>query len=117
LQLEKKLGYKPSALERLRRWFLHTQPTFTYLGSILLITLLLLAILLGYNAAVQATPWQIIVALLTFIPATTMAVSLVNWLVSRLDKPSFAAQARSVRRRPRLLPDDGGHSRPVEPRR
>jgi cyclic beta-1,2-glucan synthetase len=87
-QLEKKLGYAPPALERLRRWFLHKQPTFTYLGSILLITLLLLALLLRYSAAVQATPWQMIIAaLLTFIPATTLAVSLVNWLTSRLVRP------------------------------
>ena len=87
-QLEKKLGYKPSALERLRRWGLHQRPTFTYLGSILLITLLLLAVPLAYTAAVQATPWQMIIAvLLTFIPATTMAVSLVNWLVTHLVSP------------------------------
>jgi cyclic beta-1,2-glucan synthetase len=86
--LEKKLGYAPPALQRLRRWFLHKHPTFTYLGSILLTTLLLLTLLLRYSDAVQALPWQVIVAaLLAFIPATALAVSLVNWLVSHLVRP------------------------------
>ncbi len=86
--LEIALGYRPPAIERLRRWCLHQHPTFTYLGSILFITLLLLAIPLAYTAALQAAPWQMSVAvLLIFIPATTIAVSLVNWLVSQLVSP------------------------------
>jgi cyclic beta-1,2-glucan synthetase len=88
VQLEKKLGYAPPALERLRRWFLHKHPTFAYLGGILLFTLLLLVILLIYASAVQATFWQMIgVTLLAFIPATAVAVSLTNWLAARLLRP------------------------------
>jgi cyclic beta-1,2-glucan synthetase len=87
-QLEKALGYRPPAIDRLRRWGLQQQPTFTYLGSILLIMLVLLVGPLAYTAAITVTPWKmIVVALLTFIPATTIAISLVNWLVSYLVRP------------------------------
>jgi cyclic beta-1,2-glucan synthetase len=87
-QLEMRLAYTPSAFQRLRRWFLHTHPTLTYLGSILLITLLLLAILLNYVQSVQDTSLHmVVVVLLALIPATAMAVSLVNRLAPRFVRP------------------------------
>jgi cyclic beta-1,2-glucan synthetase len=87
-ELEKKLDHAPPVLQRLRRWFLSKHPTFTYLGRILLVTLLLLAIVLSYARSVQVTSSQmVLIALLALIPASAMAVSLVNWLASRLVRP------------------------------
>jgi cyclic beta-1,2-glucan synthetase len=86
-QLEVRLGYHPAWRERLRRWvFRH--PTSVYLGGMALISL---AILLGgirYAMSTGATLGQWIGAgLLLLIPAVTVSVSLVNWIVTRTVPP------------------------------
>ena len=87
-QLEDSLDYAPAAPIRLRRWCLHERPAFTYLSSIFLLTLLLLLIPLLYARFAQATlPQMTLAILLAFIPATAVAVSVVNWLVAWLAPP------------------------------
>jgi cyclic beta-1,2-glucan synthetase len=86
-QLEARLGYHPAWRERLR-WRVFRHPTPAYLGSI---TLISLAILLGgirYAMSTGATLGQWIGAgLLLLIPAVTVSVSLVNWIVTRTVPP------------------------------
>ncbi|MFL7867499.1 MAG: glucoamylase family protein [Anaerolineales bacterium] len=87
-ELEAALGYHPSSIVRLRRWFLGRHATLTYLGGIGLLTLALLLALLGYATSVGATLGQMtIVAVLLLIPAVTTATSLVNWIVPVLVPP------------------------------
>ncbi len=86
-QLEARLGHHPAWRDRLRRQvFRH--PTRVYLGSMALISL---AILLGgirYAMSAAATFGQWIGAgLLLLIPAVTVSVSLVNWIVTRAVPP------------------------------
>ena len=87
-QLETEVGSQSTIAIRLHRWLFHRHSTFTYLGSITLLTLLALIIPLGYAAAAGASAWQItVVALLGLIPASTIAINLINWLISYLVSP------------------------------
>jgi cyclic beta-1,2-glucan synthetase len=86
--LEKELSYRPPLDGRLGRWLLG-RPTFAYLAGIIAITLLLLLGYVGYAEAAGATQGQLLVViLLTLMPAVTVAVSLVNWLVMEWISPS-----------------------------
>ena len=81
-QIETCLGYHPPLSTRLRRW-LSSHPTLVYLGSIALITF---AILLGqvwYAMAAGGTLLQLLgLVLIALVPATAIAVSLVNWIIT-----------------------------------
>ncbi len=85
--LEKQFGYRPDAKTRLQRWvFAHS--TLVYVGSISLITLLLVGLLLAYGLrSGGSVPQLLLILLLSFIPATAAAVNLINWLVTYLIKP------------------------------
>jgi len=86
-QLETRLGYHPTWSVRLRRW-LFEHPTPVYLGGIAMLTLVALLGVAGYAAVAGGRPAQLIGAvLLSLLPATTVAVSLVNWLVMRTVPP------------------------------
>ena len=86
-QLEKSIGYQPHGVERLRRMMVR-HPTGVYLGGIGLLSGLIIA---GYVAyayiAGGGLPYQALVALLALVPALTLAVNLVNGIVSRLLDP------------------------------
>ena len=81
-QLEAEVGYHPPLRECAARWiFQHA--AFVYLGSILLLTLLLVAGAVLYAASVGAGPGMLLgVALLTIIPLSVLAVGVVNWTCS-----------------------------------
>ncbi len=86
-QLEKSIGYRPRGMERLRRGMVR-YPTAVYLGGIGLLTGLIVAGFVVYaRIAGGVLPWQMAVAFLALIPALTLAVSLVNGMVSRLLAP------------------------------
>lgn len=86
-QLEQKLAYQPAGLEPLRR-LLKRHPLAFYLGSISLLTVLLVAALLAYAAEAGGAAWQLVlVALVGFVPVTAVAISLINWLVTQGVKP------------------------------
>jgi cyclic beta-1,2-glucan synthetase len=86
-QLRSLSGLKPSARVRLRRWLLE-RATALYLGSIALLTALIVAALTGAAQAAGGTAWQVIaVVLLTFLPALLVAVNVVNMAVTHLVSP------------------------------
>jgi cyclic beta-1,2-glucan synthetase len=77
-KLEDRLGYRPSPKKRLLNWVLK-HPTFTYLGTITLLALLILSIAISIAIFSGGTLLQVIlVGLLTSIPVTTTATSLSN---------------------------------------
>ncbi|MGC9396239.1 MAG: GH36-type glycosyl hydrolase domain-containing protein [Anaerolineae bacterium] len=86
-QLEARVGYRPPVSERARRWVL-AHPTLVYLGGTGLITLGGVLGGLCYAQAAGATRLQVLaVGLLLLIPALTVAVSLVNWLITLVMPP------------------------------
>ncbi|GIV79302.1 MAG: cyclic beta 1-2 glucan synthetase [Litorilinea sp.] len=86
--LEQHLGYRPSWWRRMGRW-LRAHPTPVYLTPIALLTALLVLLFVAY-AWRQGGSWLqlVAVALLTLVPATTVAVNLVNGVVTRVVPPS-----------------------------
>ncbi len=114
-QLERRLGYRPSWRERVRRWLLdHAAPV--YLSSIALLTLLVTMAVAAYARASGGTPAQLTGAvLLALLPASVVGVSVVNALVARtvpprvLPKMDFSegipAQHRTLVVVPSLLAD------------
>ena len=86
-QLEKSVNYLPGLSARLQRWIL-AHPTFTYLGSINLIALLIALGLLSYAHAAGGSLIQvIIVGMLGSALALDMGISLVNWIVTHNIRP------------------------------
>ncbi|MDI9549580.1 MAG: glucoamylase family protein [Chloroflexota bacterium] len=86
-QLEEAVGYEPRGAARLRRGMLR-HPTWVYLGGIGLLSGMVIAGFVAYARGVGASLlWQGAVALVTLIPALTLAVGLVNGVVSRLLPP------------------------------
>jgi len=87
VQFEACLGYRPPLNVRLRRW-LFDHPTLVYLGSIALFTLIILLGLVHYGFVAGGTLAQLTgVGLLILLPATAVAISLVNWLVTHTVPP------------------------------
>ena len=85
--LEAKIGYRAGWLLRARRWAMHN-PTLLYLGSILLLSLLMLTGAVRFADAWGATTLQqALIVLLALAPAVTIAVGLVNWAVTLFMPP------------------------------
>ncbi|MFQ6100929.1 MAG: GH36-type glycosyl hydrolase domain-containing protein [Anaerolineae bacterium] len=80
-QLEARLGYRPSWGVRLSRWLLG-HPTLVYLGGIALLTLVILVGLVYYALTAGGSLGQLIgTGLLVLLPATAVAVDLMNWII------------------------------------
>ncbi len=78
-KLEKAFAYRPHLIEGIKRAVLR-HPTATYLGSIGLLTLLVLTILIFYAWRSGAgLALLICFALLSLVPASDLAVSILNW--------------------------------------
>ena len=85
--LEARLNFRARGLDVLRRWSLQ-HPTRTYLGSIAVLTGLILFAALSYLVSRNANPLQLIVTtILILIVASTVAISLVDWLITLLLPP------------------------------
>lgn len=85
--LESRIGYRAPVLLQLRRWAMRN-PTLLYLGSILLISAVILLLALRLAGDWGATPALLaITAFLVLVPALTIAVSLVNWAVTLFMPP------------------------------
>ncbi|MHB8762918.1 MAG: GH36-type glycosyl hydrolase domain-containing protein, partial [Deferrisomatales bacterium] len=81
-ELERELGCRVPLGLRLRRLLL-AQPTFVYLGGIGSLAAGLWLLALAYAVSRGGSAWQVAaVALLTSVPAVTIAVALVNWLLT-----------------------------------
>ncbi len=86
-QLEERLQYRPSGWFALHRWLL-ARATTTYLVSMGLLTFLLTAVFASYIASTGGSILQILgVALLTFLPTTAIASSVVNWAATHNVSP------------------------------
>nr|MBA3441422.1 hypothetical protein [Pyrinomonadaceae bacterium] len=86
-QLETHFAYRPLIGERLRRAALH-HPTLAYLGGFVCLTMLILAPLVFYAFRSGAGPLLLIgFALLSLIPASDLALSVLNWDVTHLFQP------------------------------
>ena len=83
-ELEKTIGFRPPLGLRFSR-FVRRHATSVYLGSIMIVAGLALA--LPLLTIEQAWPWRWVLALLAFIPATDIAVTLVNRAVAALTNP------------------------------
>ncbi|RLC86854.1 MAG: hypothetical protein DRJ03_07595 [Chloroflexi bacterium] len=86
-RLELCLGCRISWGQRLSRWLLG-HPTLVYLGGIALFTLSILLGLTWYARAAGGTLVQLIgVCVLTALPASAMAISMVNWIITHTVPP------------------------------
>jgi cyclic beta-1,2-glucan synthetase len=86
-ELEARVGYRKTFGEAMNRW-VYDHPTLVYVGSNTLITLLIIMALAAFAATAGGTGWELgLVALLSLAPAAAIAISLVNWLITRLIQP------------------------------
>jgi cyclic beta-1,2-glucan synthetase len=85
--LESSFAYQPRPSERIRR-FLLRHSTTAYLGTLAFLTLLLMSLLL-YSMFRHGVGWQflIVTALLTLIPASDLALTVLNWDVTHFFEP------------------------------
>ncbi|HEV8241785.1 MAG TPA: glucoamylase family protein [Thermoanaerobaculia bacterium] len=85
--LEADVAYRPRLRKRLRR-FLYRQATAVYLGGIAVATAALLALGLAYARAQGASVAALVaIALLLLLPASDLAIAVVQRLVARLSPP------------------------------
>ncbi|HUF39186.1 MAG TPA: glucoamylase family protein [Anaerolineales bacterium] len=85
--LEARLGFKPGRQVRLRGWFL-ARPTATYLGSIGLVTLLIILALVTYAISSGGSPAMAALAgLLGLVLASEAAISVVHWRITHRVTP------------------------------
>ncbi len=97
-RLEKQISSRPPIHRSFLR-LLWDHPTTAYVGSITLITLLILVSVFLFTLRVHGSDAQIMTALLlTILPASAIAVQLVNWIVGLIIPP---------RRLPKLDLKDG----------
>ncbi len=86
-ELEEAVQYRPRGWRRLRR-AIFKRPTPVYLGGIAVVGLIVFLLLLYYSIASAASlPQLLLVALLSLVPAVTIAVSLVNWAITNTVPP------------------------------
>ncbi|MDQ3586014.1 MAG: hypothetical protein M3407_09610 [Acidobacteriota bacterium] len=87
LQLETKFNYRPRLRERLTRAALR-HPTLVYLGTFSLLTVFLTALLVlfAYRAG-AGLGIMVVFALLSLIPASDLALAILNWDITHLFKP------------------------------
>ncbi|MCA9873006.1 MAG: hypothetical protein KC441_05110, partial [Anaerolineales bacterium] len=82
--LEQEIGYRPDWLHRWGR----RHVLATYLGGTALLTLAIVTLLIWYTAVSGGSGWQMVLAgALGLIPATAVAIGLVNWLATAVVKP------------------------------
>ena len=81
--LEADVAYRPDARQRIRR-FVVAQPTFFYLGSIAALTVLGLYFVVARAPGWRDAAW---IAALVLIPASELAITLVQWLAADIVSP------------------------------
>ncbi|HEV8362226.1 MAG TPA: glucoamylase family protein, partial [Gemmatimonadaceae bacterium] len=85
LDLEASIGYRPSLGEMRHRWVLR-HPNVVFVGGIVLGTLATLAAVIALGGAEARAAW-LAVMLIAFIPASDMAVHVVNQLITAFLAP------------------------------
>jgi cyclic beta-1,2-glucan synthetase len=87
LLLEQEASYRPRLSDRLRR-AVERHPTLAYVGTFLLLSALVLGLILAALMHVQAGALMTVVALLlSLIPASDLALSVLNWDVTHTLAP------------------------------
>ncbi|HEX6044386.1 MAG TPA: hypothetical protein VFZ22_07850, partial [Pyrinomonadaceae bacterium] len=86
-RLEKQFRYQPRTVERLRRWLLR-HPTGSYLGTLTLLTLLVLIfILVAMRQFGVSWEFMVLTAFLALLPASDLAVTVLNWDLTHFFPP------------------------------
>jgi cyclic beta-1,2-glucan synthetase len=87
--LDVRLGVRLPVASRLAGWA-KAHPTVVYLGGVGLITGVFLAVALAYAATAGAAFWGMaVVLILTLVPGLTIAVDLVNWIITNALEPKL----------------------------
>jgi cyclic beta-1,2-glucan synthetase len=96
-QLENKFSYQPRTAERFRR-FLLRHATGTYLGTLAFLTLLIMSFVLSlmYRYGVDWS-FLILTALLALIPASDLALTVLNWDLTHFFPPRLLARMDTAR--------------------
>ncbi len=85
--LEKRIGYRPSFLEKVKRQILD-HPTRFYLSVLFILTFLFLSPLLFYAYRQNAPLWSLaLIALAAIVPISDSCLNLLNLIVTRIVKP------------------------------
>ena len=94
--LESAFKYKPRPSQRFRR-FLLRHATGTYLGTLAVLIILVLSFLL-YSMYLYGVDWQFLVvtALLALIPASDLALTVLNWDVTHFFPPRLLPRMDTV---------------------
>ena len=96
-KLETQFDYRPRFTERYRRFILR-RPTFVYLGSLVFLTALIVTLLVVAAAHFGAGfPLLITFALLSVIPASDFANSILSWNFTLFFKPNVLARMNTER--------------------
>ncbi|HEY3028014.1 MAG TPA: glucoamylase family protein [Pyrinomonadaceae bacterium] len=96
-QLEKAFAYRPPIAERVRRLILR-HPTSIYLGLVAFLTGIILALLvIGASRAGGSWPLVVAVALLSLIPASDLALSVLNWDLTHTFEPRLLPMIDTLR--------------------
>jgi cyclic beta-1,2-glucan synthetase len=87
LELEKEFSYRPRLDERLTR-AIFRRPTLVYLGTLALLAALITGAFVYYAYAAGAQPLLLVAcALVVLIPASDLALGILNWDVTRFFHP------------------------------
>jgi cyclic beta-1,2-glucan synthetase len=86
-RLEAQLKFRPGPGVGLKRWLIN-RPTLLYLGTIGILTLLIVLLLIGYGHSTGASALQLcLILVFSLIPVITAAVTLTNWGLTRIISP------------------------------
>ncbi len=95
-ELEATFAYKSPLVEKMRRFCLR-HATGAYLGTLGLLTFLILTLLvIAMNRAGAGWPMLIATVLLGLIPASDLALSVVNWDVTHLFSPHLLPRMETI---------------------
>ena len=87
LELEREFNYRPRITESITR-AIFRHPTLVYLGTLAILTLLIKSAFVYYAYRSGATPSMLtICALIVLVPASDLALSVLNWDVTRVFHP------------------------------
>jgi cyclic beta-1,2-glucan synthetase len=84
--LEAQVGYRVPVSQELRRWVLK-HPAPVYLGSLAIMTVCILTVVLGVASRGGTGPILGVLGALALLPASELAIQIVNYLVTRLLPP------------------------------
>lgn len=96
-QLEREVGYRPRLVERTLR-AIQRHADLVYLDSLVLLTVLIVALVLWFMSHHHAGPViTIIGALLVLIPASDLAVDVANWIVTHSFAPKILPKLNLIK--------------------